>query len=104
METINKEIIGKVLDYCQSNPFNQKRFVVDGFDFHVYFDDKVGFFEVGMFFNPNWPHSNGFSCRTKDEFFYWMNELITDAKKIYVNGGKYPNDYYDKDFGVYYSK
>ena len=102
METINKEIIGKILDCCQSNPFNQKQFVVDGFAFHVHWNNR--FFEVGMFFNPKWGHSTGFTCKTKDKFFYWMNELITDAKKIYVDGGKYPDDYYDKDCGVFYNK
>ena len=90
------EKINSILDLVQGTPFRQSRFIVDGFAFHVYFNDRVGFFEVGMFFNPNWPHSNGFSCRTKDEFFHRMEELITDAKKIYVNGGKYPDNYYRK--------
>lgn len=94
-EKINKKIIGKILDDCQSCPFVEKRFIVDGFDFHVYWDNN--FFEGGMFFNPSWSHSNAFSCKTKDEFFMWMERLIMDAKKIYLNGGKYPDNYYDNE-------
>jgi len=93
--TYKKEMIDNIIDWIQKNPFHMKEFIVEGFAFHVYWDTSLGgYFRVSMFFNPNWPHSTGFSCHTKEEFFSFMEEMITDAKKTFTNGGKYPDDYY----------
>lgn len=91
------ESIKGILDKVQEKPFFVECFIVDGFDFHVYFDNRLGYFRVKMFYTPGWGHSNGFSCKTKEEFLREMERMIKEAKIIFTEGGRYPENYYSRN-------
>lgn len=81
----------------QATPFLEKRTIVDGFDIHVYWDNVRNKFVGTMLFSPSWGHSHGIvGSDSKDKFFDSLVYEIEDAKKIFTNGGKYPDDYYNR--------
>lgn len=89
---MDKEKVEKYLDKALKEPYHCVSFVEEGFGFLLHHDKK--YFRCTMMFNPSWGHTNGCSGATKDEFLEHMQELIADAKKIFKNGGKFPNDYF----------
>lgn len=94
----NKETISKFLDFVKKTPYLVRCVVIEGFGVHVHYDSAHGYFRASFHFNPSWPHTNGVSGKTKDEFIKHLFDLIDDAKKIYTNGGKFPSDYYNENF------
>ncbi len=95
---IDKEKISAFLDDVQATPFLQKQIIIDGFDFHVYYDNVhngKNYFCVTIFFTPSWPHSNGFMAESKEKFFYETERFIEDARKIFTEGGHFPENYYE---------
>jgi len=84
--------VNAALDAAFAKPMWVHTIIVDGFAFHIHWDDNR--YWATMFFKPDWGHSHGCYGYTKERFIKSMSSLIGDAKKIYVNGGKFPIDYY----------
>ena len=93
---LKRKIIGEFLDDVQKTPYLCKGIVVDGFAFLVHWDSKGKWFRATMMFTPEWGHTHGVTGRTKDSFFDEMVLEIQESKKIFTNGGKFPEDYYEK--------
>ena len=96
---LDREKISTFLDDVQKNPFHRKDIIIDGFDFHVHYDNANygrNYFCVTIFFTPSWPHSNGFMAETKEKFLEETERFIEDARKIFTNGGKFPADFHNK--------
>jgi hypothetical protein len=91
----DREEVGRFLDEVQKDPYFVLCTVVEGFAFHVYYDSQKYTFYGKMFFTPGWGHSHGLFGRTKDQFFDNMVLEIEDARKIFTEGGRLPEDYYD---------
>ena len=94
----NKETISKFLDCVKKTPYLIRCVVIEGFGVHVHYDSARGYFVASFHFNPYWPHTNGVSGRTNEEFIKNLFYKIDDAKKIFTNGGKFPSDYYNENF------
>ena len=95
---LDREKISAFLDDVQKTPFRRKDIIIDGFDFHVHYDNahySRNYFCVTIFFTPSWPHSNGFLAESKEKFFYETERFIEDARKTFKNGGHFPEDYHD---------
>lgn len=84
--------VNAALDAAFAKPMWVHTIVVDGFAFHIHWNGT--YFTATMLFSPDWGHSHGCTGRTKECFLESMSYQIWDAKKIFVNGGKFPTDYY----------
>lgn len=91
----DREEIGRFLNEVQNQPYFVRCMVVEGFDFQVYYDSQKDTFYGKMFFTPGWGHSHGLFGRTKEQFFDNMVLEIEDARKIFTEGGRFPEDYHN---------
>ena len=77
-----------------TTPFRQQT-VVDGFSFQLHWDSNRQWFECVMSYTPSWSGHQYLYGRTIDELIKDAESAIKDCKKIYTNGGRYPENYYN---------
>ena len=67
--------------------------IVDGFRFFIHWDPYRNWFEAPMFFDPEWSHKEYTYADTVDELVEKIAAKIADAKRLWTNGGRYPENY-----------
>ena len=70
--------------------------VYDGFSFGIYWDTNRRMLVCCMSYTPSWPHCHFIYGQDVEQFIENAKARIAEDKKIYKNGGKYPEDYYER--------
>lgn len=77
-----------------AKPYNVFRTVVDGFSLSVFYDTNRGWFECWVGYSPSWGHRNYIYGKTEEQLADAVKAQIAEDKKIYKDGGRYPENYY----------
>lgn len=67
--------------------------VVDGFKFMIHWDTRRNWFEATMSYTPGWAHLQYMYADTLTELIETVKHYISEAKRIYTNGGGFPENY-----------
>lgn len=79
-----------------ANPYRVFHTVFDGFSFGIYWDTKNGWFECCMLYSPSYSGKTYIYGHTVEQLIENAKAQIAEDKKIYKDGGKFPENYYER--------
>lgn len=89
MDTKHVKQFEPVVEKSMANPLQVQTIIVEGFQFHIYWDNVREIFVGIMSFTPHWPHTHSVYGKTPYDFMERIENEITESMKIYKNGGNY---------------
>lgn len=84
----------EIAKMAAKTPYRVYHTVVEGFSFGVYWDTNHKWFECCMLYSPHYSGKSYIYGYDIDKLIENADAEIVDAKKTFINGGHFPEDYY----------